>query len=159
MQRRRIGRFPQHDPQRVALNDTVADRSEIECLGQYLTTLLRNANEAIGASGHARSELLRRAVEFDTAVVEQQHGVAAFRLIEICGRPHHRHTVMGQLRNHSPQILTADGIDSDAGFVEQQHRRPRHQRTCQAQLLFHTAGQFAGAAIAERLQPRELQQL
>src|SRR3546814_3107878 len=58
-----------------------------------------------------------------------------------------------------PQVLAADRVDADAGFVQQQHPWPRHQRAGQAELLLHAARQLARQARGERRQPGELEQL
>src|SRR3546814_17462801 len=69
-------------------------------------------------------QLAGRSVIGEPPFVEQQHAVAAFGFVEIGGRPDYGHPFVGQRLHHAPQILTADRIDTDTRFIEQQDSRP-----------------------------------
>src|SRR3546814_1150950 len=65
--------------------------------------------------------------------------------LPIC-RPDYGHPFVGQRLHHAPQILTADRIDTDTRFIEQQDSRPGHQCAGETQLLLHAAGELARQA-------------
>src|SRR3546814_5622790 len=91
-------------------------------------------------------QLAGRSVIGEPPFVEQQHAVAAFGFVEIGGRPDYGHPFVGQRLHHAPQILTADRIDTDTRFIEQQDSRPGHQCAGETQLLLHAAGERASQA-------------
>src|SRR3546814_12215593 len=75
------------------------------------------------------------------------------------GRPAYGHPSVGQRLHHAPQILTADRIDTDTRFIEQQDSRPGHQCAGETQLLLHAAGELARQASGKGGKTCEVEQL
>ncbi len=141
------------------MNDAIAHTVERERRGQRVAPFVAHAAQSIAAPRHASGQFARRAVELHATVFQQQHGVATFGLVEVRRRPDDRHAFACQRLHHGQQFAPTDRIDANTRLIEQQHVRLRHQRACESELLFHATGEFAGATIDERLEPREVQQL
>ena len=84
--------------------------------------------------------------------------IAALGFIQIGGGDENRQAVAHQLIENGPEIAARNRIDAVGGLVQKQHLRLVQQRAHQRQLLFHAAGEIAGAARAERLHARHAQQ-
>ena len=155
----RLSALAQHHAHAGALDHAIAHGGQVECLGQDRSALGTDVFQTETAAFELRGQLLRRAIEQELPLVQQQHALAALGFVEIGGGPDHGHAFIGQRLHHAPQVLAADRVDTHARLVQQQHLRPRHERTGKAQLLLHAAGELAGQAFGEGSEPREVQQL
>ena len=115
--------------------------------------------QQINASFGPCGELLRRPFKQHTPAVQHDHAGAALGLIQIGGRPHHRHAVMTQILHHAPQFATRLRVNAHPRFVEQQQTRRTQQGTGNAQLLLHAARQPAREAVSKGGKTGEAQQL
>ena len=91
--------------------------------------------------------------------VHQRNARTPLRFIEV-GRGHHDGDAARQeLRQQLPELPARDGIDTGRRLVQHDERRLVDERARQRQLLFHPARELAGQAVAERREPRHLQEL
>src|SRR5207253_2372213 len=63
------------------------------------------------------------------------------------------------LAHHDPQPTTRQRVDPDPRLIEQQQPRPAEQRTREAELLLHAAGEAAGEPLGEWSEIGEAQEL
>ena len=85
--------------------------------------------------------------------------MAALGLIEICRRNENRNALRKQLIEDAPEVAPRDRIDAGSGLIEQNHLGPMNERADQAELLLHSAGEFAGHPLAKFTHARGLKQL
>src|SRR5207248_4365998 len=64
-----------------------------------------------------------------------------------------------QLAHHAPQLPPRQRVDPDPRLIEQEQPRPAEQRTREAELLLHAAGEAAGEPLGEWSEIGEAQEL
>ncbi len=91
--------------------------------------------------------------------MQQDHLVAAFRLVQVGGAEQHAHPLFPhQPLDDGPQLAPRHRIDADRGFVQQQQTGRPHQGAGQSEFLFHAAGQASRQPRGEAGQTHHVQQ-
>ena len=76
----------------------------------------------------------------DLPVMQQQHVVAALRILEDRGRPDNAAARTGEFLRQLPDFPPRDRIDPNRRFIEQHQRRRGHDSACQREFLAHPPG-------------------
>ena len=129
----------QHQPYAAALNKGIFYAGAHGPKGQLPLMRARIGPQQKNTPLRPCGQLLRRPGKQHAATVQHDHAGAALGLIQIGGRPHHRHAVLTQILHHTPQLAARLRVNAHPRLVEQQQTRRAQQGTGNAQLLLHAA--------------------
>ena len=77
----------------------------------------------------------------DAAVVDHHDVVGeAVGLFEVLRREQHGRAVGDELLDHAPEVGATRGVEAGRGLVEEEHRRPVHERGREVEPAAHPAG-------------------
>ncbi|GLK58309.1 hypothetical protein GCM10017624_04660 [Azotobacter vinelandii] len=107
----------------------------------------------VGAAG-AGEDLAGAAGVQDLAVVHDHQPVETLRLVHVGGGHQHTHAgaVVADAFDQFPELAARQRVDAGGGFVEDQQVGVVDQRTAEAELLLHAAGELARRPLGERRQ-------
>src|SRR3990170_2239013 len=95
----------------------------------------------------------------DAPAGHEGHARAPFRFIQIRGGDQHRHALIpGQSGDDLPEVPPRQRIHAGRRLVQQEHVREMDERTGQAELLPHAAGEVPRQAVRRRSQAGDLQE-
>jgi hypothetical protein len=91
-------------------------------------------------AGH-RSDLVRRALGEQPAVLDEAEALAALRLVHDVARNDDRGAVLGHAAEALPELDAELRVDADGGLIEQEQLRLVHERARQRAALPHASAQ------------------